>query len=103
MDYVPTTRGEVALVTRTAKRQISEKMGVASIDGQGLKTSQTGEPEGDAPAPGHNRVALAKPIDSATGFELDKDFEPFDQRNDVFSRTQWDETVQNDQAGEFGS
>ncbi len=39
--------------------------------------------------------------DEAAGFEVGPDFERFDQRNDIFSRAFWDETVRTDEALEF--
>ncbi len=67
----------------------SEKMGVASIDGERLKPRQAAAPDGEAPQAGHNRVAHAKPIDAETGFEVDQGFAPFGQRDDALRNAAW--------------
>jgi reductive dehalogenase len=50
----------------------------------------------DAPA-GHNQ----RPIDRQTGFEIDDSFERFDQRNEIYCRSEWDPEIQSDKATEF--
>lgn len=42
-----------------------------------------------------------RPGDAAAGIEVTEDFEPFVQRNDVFSRAMWDKTVRSDKADAF--
>ncbi|MDH4040968.1 MAG: 4Fe-4S dicluster domain-containing protein [Gammaproteobacteria bacterium] len=42
-----------------------------------------------------------KPIDELTGFEVLENFEPFDQRNDIYCRSQWDPEVMSDKAEAF--
>jgi epoxyqueuosine reductase QueG len=82
-------------------------VGVATIDG-GRITGKPKAAKGKAVAKdtasvkaGSNRVPHSKPIDAATGFEISEEFALFDQRNDVFSRANWDETVRTEQAIEF--
>ena len=41
--------------------------------------------------------------DAAAGIEITEDFEPFAQRNDVFSRAMWDETVKTEKTEAFFS
>ena len=88
---------QCAGVVGMAKKQV---IGVTAIDG-----SQVSQPPGDgmpAPAAGaRNRIEHKKPIDDLTGFEVVEDFNLFHQRNDVFSRAQWDEAVQTEKAKEF--
>jgi len=43
----------------------------------------------------------SRPGDPEAGIEVTKDFERFSQRNDVFSRAMWDETVRSDQTAKF--
>ena len=42
-----------------------------------------------------------KPIDELTGFEVLENFEKFDQRNDIYCRSQWDPEVMSDKAAAF--
>jgi len=92
----------------TAKQDETDKstVGIATIDGSRLTRGKAkpaaAEPDTESgPAHRPNRVPHAKPIDAETGFEIGEDFELFDQRNDVFSRANWDETVRTDKAIEF--
>ncbi len=39
--------------------------------------------------------------DREAGFEIRDDFEPFDQRNDMFCRVQWDQSVMSDAVADF--
>jgi len=43
----------------------------------------------------------SRPGDQEAGIEVTKDFKRFSQRNDVFSRAMWDETVRSDQSEKF--
>ena len=93
-------------MTGTQDETEKQTVGVATIDGGritgGKPKPATSEP-GTEPGAAHrpNRVPHAKPIDAETGFEISEDFELFDQRNDVFSRANWDETVRTEKAIEF--
>ena len=81
-----------------------DMIGVASLDGTWVKADEVVKTieAGTAAAPlRRNRVEAKKPIDDLTGFEVDEGFEPFQQRNDVFSRAQWDDEVRSEQAKEF--
>ncbi len=42
-----------------------------------------------------------KPIDDKTGFSVDDNFQPFEQKLDMFCRTQWDEEVASDKSDRF--
>jgi reductive dehalogenase len=42
-----------------------------------------------------------RPTDAAAGIEVTDDFEPFAQRNDVFTRAMWDDTVRTKQTDAF--
>ena len=42
-----------------------------------------------------------RPDDAAAGIEVTNDFEPFSQRNDIFSRAMWDDTVRSKQTDAF--
>ncbi|MFK7733048.1 MAG: reductive dehalogenase domain-containing protein [Pseudomonadales bacterium] len=42
-----------------------------------------------------------KPIDDKTGFSIDDNFERFDQKLDMFCRTQWDEEVTSEKSDRF--
>ncbi len=42
-----------------------------------------------------------RPIDELTGFEVLENFEQFDQRNDIYCRSQWDPEVMSDKAVAF--
>lgn len=35
-------------------------------------------------------VCNQRPIDRQTGFEIDDEFERFDQRNEIYCRSEWD-------------
>lgn len=43
----------------------------------------------------------SRPEDAAAGIEVTEDFEPFHQRDDVFSRAFWDETVRSNKSDGF--
>ena len=43
----------------------------------------------------------SRPEDAAAGIEVTEDFEPFHQRDDVFSRAFWDETVRSNKTDRF--
>jgi epoxyqueuosine reductase len=80
----------------------SGPMGLVSLDGSVVKgKAKTGRPPPEAPAIRRNRVDPIRPIDRETGFEVAEDFAPFDQRNDVFSRANWDPDVRDAKAAEF--
>ena len=64
-------------------------------------TETPAEDEAPAPALRNTKIEHAKPIDDLTGLEVSEDFALFHQRQDVFSRAQWDETVQSEKAKEF--
>jgi len=51
----------------------------------------------DDASSGHNR----RPIDQHTGFEIDGKFERFDQRNEIYCRSEWDPEIQSAKATEF--
>lgn len=79
-----------------------KSMGVAALDGTWVQSDQVEGQESAVSEPRrHNRVEPRKPIDDLTGFEVGADFQTFDQRNDVFSRAQWDEGVRSEKAMEF--
>ena len=40
-----------------------------------------------------NRSTPARPGDAAAGIDVTEDFEPFAQRNDIFTRAMWDDSV----------
>ena len=42
-----------------------------------------------------------KPIDDQTGFDVDNTFERFDQRNEIYCRSEWDPKVKSDKATAF--
>ena len=75
--------------------------GVVSIDGSWTRSDQAEAGAKDAAPVLRNRVEPHRDIDALTGFEIGDDFEPFEQRNDVFSRANWDETVRSEKAIEF--
>ena len=76
-------------------------VGVATIDGGRITGGPKTDPAAASPTLRRNRVPHSKPIDAETGFEISEDFELFDQRNDIFSRANWDETVRTEKAVEF--
>lgn len=82
-----------------------QTIGITALDGKQLTTGPSkgkgGKTRGRAPKVRRNRIPHRKPIDALTGFEVGEDFKPFSQRNDVFSRANWDETVRTEQALEF--
>ncbi|MGE0485542.1 MAG: reductive dehalogenase domain-containing protein [Gammaproteobacteria bacterium] len=42
-----------------------------------------------------------RPLDAETGFEVQEDFERFDQRDEIYCRSEWDPTVGNAKARDF--
>ena len=42
-----------------------------------------------------------KPIDEKTGFDINEDFERFDQRNEIYCRSEWDPEIQSKSAAGF--
>lgn len=48
-----------------------------------------------------NRAAPSRPDDPAAGIEVTEEFEPFHQRNDVFTRAMWDDSVRSTQGDAF--
>lgn len=42
-----------------------------------------------------------KPIDEKTGFNINEDFERFDQRNEIYCRSEWDPGIQSKSAAAF--
>ena len=42
-----------------------------------------------------------KPIDSKTAFDINEEFERFDQRNEIYCRSEWDPEIKSKKAGEF--
>ena len=42
-----------------------------------------------------------KPVDEKTGFDVNKDFERFDQRNEIYCRSEWDPEIKSDKAAAF--
>ncbi len=40
-----------------------------------------------------NNSSHTKPIDEETGFEISDSFQRFNQRDDIFCRAQWDDTI----------
>ena len=46
-------------------------------------------------------MPAAKPIDALTGFEINADFQRFNQKYDMFNRAVWDETVRSDRSRKF--
>lgn len=76
-------------------------MGIVSLDGRTLSGPRDA-PDTGTPAPlRRNRVEAHKPIDRETGFHISDDFELFSQRDDVFSRANWDPEVRTEKAAEF--
>jgi len=80
--------------------------GVLSVDGT-WTTAPDGKSEKPASAtpapPIRNSIGARKPIDDLTGFDVGEDFDLFEQRNDIFNRVTWDDTVRSDKAVEFYS
>ena len=48
-----------------------------------------------------NRPDLTRPTDEAAGIDVTEDFEPFAQRNDIFTRAMWDDSVRSKQTDAF--
>lgn len=44
---------------------------------------------------------IKKPIDEKTGFDLFDEFSRFDQRNEIYCRSEWDLDIQSRKAAEF--
>jgi ferredoxin len=83
-------------------------VGVVTVTGEHLVGAAGAAPGAPAAAPSPkpamrraNRVEPHAPIDAETGFEIADDFAPFRQRDDVFSRANWDEAVMSEKAVEF--
>ena len=45
--------------------------------------------------------ATAKPIDALTGFDINADFQRFNQKHDMFNRAIWDESVRSERSRKF--
>ena len=52
---------------------------------------------------GHKALAMQnrKPIDEKTGFDVNEDFERFDQRYVIYCRSDWDPEIQSKNATDF--
>jgi epoxyqueuosine reductase len=48
-------------------------------------------------------LSCKKPIDEETGFDITDDFRRFDQRNEIYCRSEWDPKIQSKKATEFFS
>ena len=48
-----------------------------------------------------NNAPMQKDDDAAAGIEVTDDFEPFSQRNDVFTRAFWDDSVKSKHTNKF--
>ena len=46
-------------------------------------------------------MEIKKPIDEKTGFDLTDEFSRFDQRNEIYCRSEWDPEIQSKKATEF--
>jgi reductive dehalogenase len=46
-------------------------------------------------------MSARKPIDSETGFDISDDFFRFDQRNEIYCRSEWDPEIQSKNASDF--
>jgi len=46
-------------------------------------------------------MKFSKPIDRKTGFDVSEEFETFDQRNEIYCRSEWDPEIASDKASEF--
>ena len=46
-------------------------------------------------------VTNKKPIDEYTGFDVNEDFTRFDQRNEIYCRSEWDPKIKSKGASEF--
>lgn len=46
-------------------------------------------------------MTARKPIDDKTGFDISEDFQRFDQRNEIYCRSEWDPEVRTKKATEF--
>lgn len=46
-------------------------------------------------------VAIRKPIDELTGFDVSDTFERFDQRNEIYCRSEWDPEIRSKNASDF--
>ncbi|MEZ4861417.1 MAG: reductive dehalogenase [Caldilineaceae bacterium] len=55
-----------------------------------------------APEPNHRfPIDLVDPTDAAAGFEILDDFTPFNQKNDLFRRSWWDERIRSEKSARF--
>jgi len=48
-------------------------------------------------------MTCKKPIDEKTGFDISEEFERFDQRNEIYCRSEWDEEIRSKNATAFFS
>ena len=46
-------------------------------------------------------MRFKRPIDAKTGFDISEDFERFDQRNEIYCRSEWDPAIKSKKAAEF--
>jgi len=46
-------------------------------------------------------VTARKPIDDKTGFDISEEFERFDQRNEIYCRSEWDPEIKSNKAAAF--
>lgn len=46
-------------------------------------------------------MGTQKPINKETGFDINEEFSRFDQRNEVYCRSEWDAEVKSKRATEF--
>lgn len=46
-------------------------------------------------------MVARKPIDDKTGFDISDEFERFDQRNEIYCRSEWDPAIKSDKAAAF--
>lgn len=83
-----------------------QQQGVLSVDGTWTsaprRTADDASKAGPSPLL-RNAVDARKPIDDLTGFDVGEDFELFEQRDDIFNRVNWDDSVRSDKAVEFYS
>ena len=46
-------------------------------------------------------MKFKRPVDAKTGFDISDDFERFDQRNEIYCRSEWDPEIKSEKADEF--
>ena len=63
-----------------------------ALDASG--TAQTLQTPGKA-------MKFKRPVDAKTGFDISDDFERFDQRNEIYCRSEWDPEIKSEKADEF--